>query len=490
MPHPAAEQKPRTDYPSPSTESVHGSEREDHSPDTSFESCDKTNKGRGPGGGLHTGQEAASLEEGDAEEGDAEEDQSQVYRVLEIIRACAHGRPLPLHDDEASEWLQFRLKSSQYRRLLRLLELDGVLGYFEDQVRHDYDPRSGLLIFRLMTSAIHDVFMRKLSTKITNWILELQSDRKLHTLVTRAVSNLEDLSTTTVDLDVEVHTDSKKDTATCRKSPDGQYRYAGYKYAPFVVEVAYSHKLNKDKKDLPGLAKQYYEDSNGRIKTVLTVDLEYTPKQKRKARVRQQHAQATQRQTRSSSRNQASYKPTSTAAFSFYRGPERIISNQLFRDQAGELVQSDGLTLLITDFLPDDVVERLSQVLQQEEQNVWDQPSLSLRLTSQELFGYLVRSEVFQDDMDRSRTTSPVKDVEPATKPSGQKRRVNWADNEEEVEENDPSEEDVALERPTRRSRSASSKRRRLSSDRVYSGPTTRGLPAQHMAMRSHSYVE
>jgi hypothetical protein len=273
-------------------------------------------------------------------------------------------------------------------------------------------------------TAIHEVFLGKLSTKITNWILNLQSECTLPDLVSRTIANIDEACSTQVGFDV----DCKKVIAT--KSPDGQYRYLGHRHAPFVLEVAYSAKVNKDKKDLSGLAQQYYEDSDGQIKTVLTVDLEYTPKQKRKARLRQKNTQATRRQTRSSSQNQASNNTaTSTAAvFSFYRGADRIISNQCFRDQTGKAVQGGGLTLHITDFLPDTVAEQLSRDLEQcGEYDILDQPSLSLHLAPQQLFDYLVRSEAHQEDIDRSRTTSPTKETEPLGKPSGKKRRVNWA---------------------------------------------------------------
>jgi hypothetical protein len=117
MPQSKAEQKPHTDYPSPSTESVHGlSEHEEHSPDTSFETCDETNEIRKPG------QETTSREDSD------------FNRVLKIIHTYTHGLPLPLHDDESPDWLQFQLTPSQYNRLS-----DETSGHFPDLVRHDYD---------------------------------------------------------------------------------------------------------------------------------------------------------------------------------------------------------------------------------------------------------------------------------------------------------------------------------------------------------------
>jgi hypothetical protein len=66
--------------------------------------------------------------------------------------------------------------------------------------------------------------------------------------------------------------------------PDGQFTYADRRYPFFVLEVGYSHKSKgTTAKNLPGLAKYYYKDMD--IKTVLTVDIEYTPKARRKGKL-------------------------------------------------------------------------------------------------------------------------------------------------------------------------------------------------------------
>lgn len=79
----------------------------------------------------------------------------------------AHGRLLTLDDDHAgnSGWIELDFTPSQYRRFLYDIELDErLLGYFEDKIRHDYDPRRCILVLRMLTP-VHEVFLAGLSNK-------------------------------------------------------------------------------------------------------------------------------------------------------------------------------------------------------------------------------------------------------------------------------------------------------------------------------------
>lgn len=435
------------DYPSPET--IGSSDDYDPchtSPDSSFTSPTRPEQAKvltGPG---------PREEEREAEEheGIDNEPSAQVQGALALVRAHAHGEPLPLEDGQSAEWIELEITPSEYRRLVDDFEEDGLLGTF----RHDYDPRSCLLVLRLMHSLIHEAFEFNLCKRIWTWLDQLQADHTQHNLVREAISNINGGGHANIRMMVDISTSSKEKSAAT-KSPDGQFAYLGYRHPPFTFEVAYS----QPEKCLPRLAKQYYEDTNGDIKTVLTFDLEYTPK----ARRRQERGLG---RTRSASQRQKA-RETKQASFSLYRGPERIISEQPFRDECGRLVEGDGITLYVSDFIPDAVVDSLSKDLRRHgagEDHSLEQPGLALHITSQELFKSLAQSEALQAARDKTRTPSPAPQ---------KKRKVNWALEEDDDQIEDKEELDEA---PSGRSASASSKRRRLSSDLTYSSgakPTT-----------------
>ena len=60
-----------------------------------------------------------------------------------------------------------------------------------------------------------------------------------------------------------------------RHDPDGQFRYEGFKYPPLIIEVANSQSKKDKGKELPKLADHYVTESNGSIRTVIGISLEY-----------------------------------------------------------------------------------------------------------------------------------------------------------------------------------------------------------------------
>lgn len=224
---------------------------------------------------------------------------------------------------------------------------------------------------------------------------------------------------------------------TAIHSPDGQFAYiGGYRYPPFILEIGYASKgKGKKAKNLAGLAKYYYEDIG--IKTVLTVDLAYTTKAQR----RQERKQQSQSGSSMAPRN------TKQASFSLYRGPDCIISNRAFRDQAGEPVGGDGLSLHVSDFVPD-------AVLSNGDEHDLDQPEFTFQVTARELFEILAKAEVIQQDREKSASVPPEQPP---------KRKVTWALDDDSSDGNDASQDDdpeVGL--------GSTSKRRKMS-DAAYS---------------------
>jgi hypothetical protein len=111
----------------------------------------------------------------------------------------------------------------------------------------------------------------------------------------------------TTDFSIEVRSEdgaeSKEEKYT--HSPDGQYHYPGSRYPVFFVEIGFSQ-TGKD-----------YEETDGHIKTVLTVDLVYPAN----AQCRLERRQTGRPHSRSSLRPKSG--TTKQASFSLYRGPKR-----------------------------------------------------------------------------------------------------------------------------------------------------------------------
>jgi hypothetical protein len=124
------------------------------------------------------------------------------------------------------------------------------------------------------------------------------------------------------------------------KYPDAQLWawHEGISTPQFLIEVGYSQK----NKDLPSLAREYYEGSNGKIKTVLTVKVPYLPPKERK------------------NNTLISHDENNRPSFSLYRGPGRIHHNQAFRNNDGTPATDISLQLFLSDFIPDPALEKLN----------------------------------------------------------------------------------------------------------------------------------
>lgn len=119
------------------------------------------------------------------------------------------------------------------------------------------------------------------------------------------------------------------------KGPDGQLCFGGTLQPPFVTEVGYS----QDSQDLATCAKIYHEKSGGEIKTVSTIKVEYADRVKREAA------------------GQGTADIDCSAYFSAHRGPNRVEDDVFSRDAQGEMAAGGPLRLLLSDFIPDHVLE-------------------------------------------------------------------------------------------------------------------------------------
>lgn len=187
-------------------------------------------------------------------------------------------------DLPSPDWYTLRISPSQYEELYRRLgdEDSDLLDYFENRLRFDYDPDRGVLVLRLMASAIHEYLQDRIMD-------EIKAQLRAHA----AGENDSDFASLLSDIlsvgqaKVRLTTTRRyKKPVQARKRPDGQFRFRGtpaprphlsYHFEGsstprFLIEVGNSQKAEA----LKELAQDYYEKSRGPgVKTVLTIDTEY-----------------------------------------------------------------------------------------------------------------------------------------------------------------------------------------------------------------------
>lgn len=282
--------------------------------------------------------------------------------AFSLIKASFQGQLPEELDWAVSQWCPLHISSAQYFELCTRLESSpGLLAYFENTLRSDYDAKRGRLVLRLIESVLHEWVSNSIFGAIRDQIHALaagpgRQDTVFSTLVGdiglaagRTSLNLSGEVTVTDEEAGTTDSGTRSTTARNRRCPDGQlrfkktppgrpdppYRFPGCHLPQMVIEIGYSQKA----KALQGLAWDYYVESHGTIKTVLTISLEDVYRGRRKT----------------ASDGSANQKAT----FCLYRGPDRICHNVVFRSADGRPVNG-SLQLLLSDLVPDDVLKDVS----------------------------------------------------------------------------------------------------------------------------------
>lgn len=309
-------------------------------------------------------------------------------KAFSLIEASQKG---VLPDNlESPEWVVLQISQSRYLYLRRRLENHGLLEYFDHGgLRYDWNPDRGVLVLRLMASHLHECIKLSISDEIKTWLRGLAAG---DSQVAELASDITPCGHAWVQL--------QGNEGTGKKSPDGQFLFiqstaAEEHTAPsqqttvpqFITEVGYSQKA----KDLKQCAKDYYECSDGKIKTVLTIDLPYADAEDR------------------------------TAAFCLYRGPKRIFKDTAFRNAQGGVTDA-SLQLFLSDFIPGKVLRRLDpQIRAQVKQS-------NIELPARQLCESLEKAEHIQAQVDAEQKRQEAR-------PSKKRKAVHWGSSAEEDED-------------------------------------------------------
>ena len=159
---------------------------------------------------------------------------------------------------DVPEFAYFTLDQEQYRKLYTKIE--------QNFKRFDYEPKRKCLTIR-MPSPTHDYFATYFRDEICKELNKIASNRndEAKPFAEKVISALGSRV-------LLAETDDENDPI--KREPDIQFHYPGARYPGIVVEVSYS----QDGKDLRRLAQDYILYSNGDIKLVIGVDLNYRGK--------------------------------------------------------------------------------------------------------------------------------------------------------------------------------------------------------------------
>ncbi|EAL86725.1 uncharacterized protein AFUA_7G08520 [Aspergillus fumigatus Af293] len=271
-----------------------------------------------------------------------------VTKVLRHLRQHQQGhRP-------QSSWVEYPLKPKEYVDFTNLLGSDGRLsGYVKDKVRYDYNPSRSRLTVRMPT-AIHDTFCAKLAGEISN---QLRQFEKSEGSVADFAGQIEHFSTSRINLPIDSEDDELKYST---REPDASFGHPKAQYPGVVIEICYSQK----RRDVALLADDYILNTDGSIKVVVCVDIDYKQSQRATLSV---------------------WRPEYvTVEGKEYFQTTADVDAQAFRTDDGIPVEDTMLRLSLRDFATDPLLEEYADINQE------------VVITAQQLCAFLQSAEARQ----------------------------------------------------------------------------------------------
>lgn len=169
-------------------------------------------------------------------------------------------------------WIQMKTSEATWRTRLR--EFETV--YFTpkgsaDSVHksYDYDPYKSRLTIR-MPSPLHETFCAELVSEITSQLKVLQTGDGPLAEFARKIKHF---ASSRIDLP-EVMDDGE--TEYSRREPDASFGHHQAHYPGVIIEVCYSQKS----REIPYLADDYILNTDGNVKVVVGLDIDYKKSQR------------------------------------------------------------------------------------------------------------------------------------------------------------------------------------------------------------------
>lgn len=192
------------------------------------------------------------------ENSDDSDDLTQAYQLV-----WNRFRGLPVR--EAYPTLFLRDQQGYTNLCKQFSKHDGLLLYFNESVRKDWNAKTGILTLRLIPTPLHEYFQDSLIDAIKKELDRIVGEHPLLRPFRNGIKS-------------GAQTDYG-DSAGFIKSPDGQFSYDGISHPQVVIEVAYS----EGEKKAMNKSREYLTEKPGEISAVLLVDIHCTLKRKCRA---------------------------------------------------------------------------------------------------------------------------------------------------------------------------------------------------------------
>ncbi|QKX55846.1 uncharacterized protein TRUGW13939_02945 [Talaromyces rugulosus] len=181
--------------------------------------------------------------------------------ALQVLRRLQKHSTSTLHGDEE---IKLHLSTDQYLQLLKALESDQALdNYTKCKARWDYDPSTSLIRFRMPTP-VHEFFAVSVANEICEHLREIASNKNAAGEFAALIANGGSSRMILKDGDTKL-------PVYPQREPDAQFQHPDALYPGVVMEISYAQKGS----DLRKLAWDYIMHSNGNIKVVIGIDINY-----------------------------------------------------------------------------------------------------------------------------------------------------------------------------------------------------------------------
>ncbi|KAJ2984952.1 hypothetical protein NUW58_g5793 [Xylaria curta] len=186
-------------------------------------------------------------------------DRKIVDEAFQTIKASFDGKPT-----QSYPTFQFENPSSFQFLQNQLKNTVGLSQFFNNQVRFDWNAKTGNLVLRLMLTFVHEHVQNMVAGILEKEIRRIGEDPDLKSVCEKILPGGQ--------ADI-----TKGGAKYFRKTPDGQLVFKGTRHPTFVFEVAYS----EEEKHILDKVEDYFY--NLRNCTVLSLDLSYAPPSTRTA---------------------------------------------------------------------------------------------------------------------------------------------------------------------------------------------------------------
>ncbi|KAI9734349.1 MAG: hypothetical protein M1834_002455 [Cirrosporium novae-zelandiae] len=177
-----------------------------------------------------------------------------ILHIVEEIKARKVGYHAPI-----KPWATYSLETRDFKNLLKVLQSDESLwGFVIHKLRYDYFPSVSLFVIRMLT-AVHEKLVLSITRELE---LQLSSIARSGSRSAAFAQEIEPGGSTSIDFG---------DSEYGKHDPDAQFGHSQAAYPGVVIEVSYSQK----QKDLARLADDYILGSDGNIRVVINLSVEY-----------------------------------------------------------------------------------------------------------------------------------------------------------------------------------------------------------------------